>query len=146
MVTEMDLDSQWGQEDDVEKLLEESYELKMKSHSSRSAAVVIDDNDDSDRHGQRLLRLVPGHLMEMQRGCNCNMDGGRACVLYKDYNGFLSPIRKAYYSQDSRSVVSSHPTSLCREAEVMYCPQLCGFFCVETEAHACKGRCPRCYG
>ncbi len=142
----MSLNSQWGQEDDlIEKSLEESYELKMKSHSSRSATVIIDNNDDSDRHGHRLLRLVSGYSMEMQKDSSFNMDG-RATVLYKDYNGFLSPISKAYYSQDSRSIVSSHPLSLRREAEVMYCPQLCGFYCVETEAHACKGRCPRCYG
>ncbi len=145
---EMGSDSQRGQEDLIEKLLEESYETRMKSHGSRNATVGNDNNrnDDPDRHGQRLLRLVPGYSMEMQKdGGSSSMDG-RATVLYKDYNGFMSPIYRAYYSQDSRSVVSSHPLSLRREAEVMYCPQLCGFYCVETEAHTYKGRCPRCHG
>ncbi len=146
----MGSDSRWGHEDPIEKLLEESYEMRMKSHSSRSSATVGNDNNNEnngpDRYGRRLVRLASGFsTMEMLNDCNSSM-GDKATVLYMDYNGFLSPISKAYYSQDSKSVVSSHPLSLRREAEVMYCPQLCGFYCVETEAHACKGRCPRCYG
>lgn len=65
------------------------------------------------------------------------------CVLYKEYNGFWSPISALYWSTSSRILVSRHPFSCIEEIISQYCPQCLSRY-TEAELRT-SNRCPACF-
>jgi hypothetical protein len=65
------------------------------------------------------------------------------CVLYKEYNGFWSPISALYWSTSSRILVSRHPFSCIEEIISQYCPQCLSRY-MEAELRT-SNRCPACF-
>ena len=66
------------------------------------------------------------------------------CVLYRDYNGFWSPIYALYWSTSSRLIVSRHPFSCIEEIISQYCPQCMSRY-MEDEVRTSQNSCPSCF-
>ena len=65
------------------------------------------------------------------------------CVLYKEYNGFWSPISALYWSTSSRILVSRHPFSCIEEIISQYCPQCLSRY-MDSELRT-SNKCPACF-
>jgi hypothetical protein len=66
------------------------------------------------------------------------------CVLFRDYNGFWSPISSLYWSTSSRILVSRHPFSCIEEIISQFCPQCLSRY-MEDEVRTSQNKCPQCF-